>query len=59
MIHNVQCEKKSQMLKPEDLFELPSDIIRKKKRLEPKSTKKQMDDFMVKYQSMTNKKTLK
>jgi hypothetical protein len=59
MIHNVQCEKKSQMLKPEDLFELPSDIIRKKKRLEPKSTKKQMDAFMVKYQSMTNKKTLK
>lgn len=55
----MQCEKKSQMLKPEDLFELPSDIIRKKKRLEPKSTKKQMDDFMVKYQSMTNKKTLK
>jgi hypothetical protein len=55
----VQCEKKSQMLKPEDLFELPSDIIRKKKRLEPKSTKKQMDDFMAKYQSMTNKKTLK
>lgn len=59
MIHNVQCEKKSQMLKPEDLFQLPSDIARKKKRSEPKSTKEQMDSFMAKYQSMTNKKTLK
>ena len=55
----MQCEKKSQMLKPEDLFQLPSDIARKKKRAEPKSTKEQMDAFMVKYQSMTNKKTLK
>ena len=59
MIHNVQCEKKSQMLKPEDLFELPSDVIRKKKRAMPKSTKEQMDAFIKKYQSMTNKKTLK
>jgi hypothetical protein len=59
MIHNVQCEKKSQMLKPEDLFKLPSDNARKKKRAEPKSTKEQMDAFMSKYQSMTNKKTLK
>ena len=55
----MQCEKKSQMLKPEDLFQLPSDIVRKKKRAEPKSTKEQMDAFMKKYQSMTNKKTLK
>jgi hypothetical protein len=47
------------MLKPEDLFELPSDVVRKKKRAEPKSTKEQMDAFMKKYQSMTNKKTLK
>jgi hypothetical protein len=55
----VQCEKKSQMLKPEDLFQLPSDIARKKKRAEPKSTKEQMDSFLEKYNSMTNKKTLK
>jgi len=47
------------MLKPEDLFKLPSDIARKKKRAEPKSTKEQMNSFMAKYQSMTNKKTLK
>ena len=59
MIHNVNCTKKSEMLKPEDLFELPSDIKRKKKRFEPKSTKEQMESFEKKYKSMTNKKAYK
>jgi hypothetical protein len=47
------------MLKPHELFELPSDIARKKKRAEPKSTRKEMEAFLAKYNSMTNKKTLK
>lgn len=59
MIHNVQCEKKSQMLQPDELFKLPSDIARKKKRAEPKSTREGMESFLAKYNSMTNKKTLK
>jgi len=59
MIHNVQCEKKSQMLQPDELFKLPSDIARKKKRAEPKSTRDGMESFLAKYNSMTNKKTLK
>jgi hypothetical protein len=47
------------MLKPYELFQLPSDIARKKKRAEPKSTRKEMEAFLAKYNSMTNKKTLK
>jgi len=47
------------MLKPEQLFELSIDKQRKKKRDQPKSTREGMDEFMKKYQSMTNKKTLK
>tara|TARA_R100000935_G_C2793418_1_gene147065 strand:- start:167 stop:454 length:288 start_codon:yes stop_codon:yes gene_type:complete len=57
MIYNVQCEKKSQMLKPHDLFELPIDNLRKKKRDAPKSTIKQMEAFSEKYNKMTVKKT--
>ena len=59
MIHNVNCQKKSQMLRVDQLFELPSDIARKKKRAEPKSTPKQMQDFLNKYNAMTKKTTLK
>lgn len=59
MIYNVNCQKKSQMLKPEQLFELPVDSLRKKKRSEPKSTRAEMDNFMEKYKSMTKKETLK
>ena len=59
MIYNVNCQKKSQMLKPEQLFPLPVDDLRKKKRSEPKSTRKDMDAFMEKYKSMNNKTTLK
>lgn len=59
MIHNVNCQKKSQMLKPEQLFSLPVDNMRKKKRSEPKSTPEQMKAFLNKYNSMTTKKTFK
>nr|AKH47419.1 hypothetical protein [uncultured marine virus] len=59
MIYNVNCQKKSQMLKPEQLFPLPVDDLRKKKKSEPKSTRKEMDEFMQKYQSMNKKTTLK
>ena len=47
------------MLQPDELFQLPSDIAIKKKRAEPKSTRKEMETFLAKYNSMTNKKTLK
>jgi hypothetical protein len=47
------------MLKPEQIFPLPIDKIRKQKRDIPKSTREQMQAFENKSQSMTNKKTLK
>ena len=59
MVHNVQCQKRSQMLKPEQLFELPNDIKRKVNRDKPKSTREQMLAFENKVKQMTNKKTLK
>lgn len=59
MIHNVQCQKKSQMLKPEQLFELPVDKKREVERAKPKSTREQMEAFEKKVTKMTNKKTLK
>jgi hypothetical protein len=59
MIHNVNCQKKSQMIKPEQLFQLPVDKKRKLERSKPKSTREQMEAFNLKYQSMTKKMTLK
>ena len=59
MIHNVNCQKKSQMLKPEQLFELPVDQKRKIERAKPKSTREQMEAFKLKAESMTKKTTLK
>jgi hypothetical protein len=59
MIHNVQCSKKSQMIKPEQLFELPVDKKRQVERAKPKSTREQMEAFKSKYESMTKKTTLK
>ena len=59
MIHNVQCSKKSQMIKPEQLFELPIDQKRQVERAKPKSTREQMEAFKSKYESMTKKTTLK
>jgi hypothetical protein len=59
MLHNVNCQKKSQMLKPEQLFSLPVDNARKKKRSEPKSSPKEMKAFLDKYNAMMHKKTFK
>tara|TARA_B100000900_G_C20562750_1_gene709647 strand:- start:217 stop:360 length:144 start_codon:yes stop_codon:yes gene_type:complete len=47
------------MLKPEQLFKLPVDRQRIKERDKPKSTRKQMEAFRDKHESMTNKKTFK
>lgn len=59
MIYNSQCKKKSHMLKPHQLFELPIDQKRKQKRLAPQSTEKRKNAFLKKYNSMTKKTTLK
>jgi hypothetical protein len=44
MIHNVNCSKKQQMIKPENLFPLPQDNRLKKS----KSTKEQYEKFLKK-----------
>lgn len=44
MIYNVNCGKKSQMLKPESLFPLPQD----KNTAKVKSTKEQYQEFLEK-----------
>lgn len=59
MIHNSQCQKKSQMIKPHQLFKLPVDERIKKRKSKPQSTEKQKNDFLKKYASMTKKTTLK
>ena len=59
MVYNVNCQKKSQMIKPEDLFELPVDKARKKKRSQPKSTPEQFEAFKKKYESAIPQKTFK
>ena len=59
MIHNANCQKRSQMIKPEKLFELPIDRLRKKERDKPKSTDEQRRAFEQKIKGMTVKKTLK
>ena len=43
MIHNVNCSKKSQMVKPEDLIKLPQDKV--KLNQGPKSTRKEFEEF--------------
>ena len=59
MVYNVNCQKKSQMIKPEDLFELPVDRKRKSAKGKPKSTKQQYEAFLEKTQSATEQKTFK
>lgn len=49
MIHNVNCSKKSQMVKPEDLIKLPQDKV---KKLQPKTSKEEFE----KYQELINSK---
>lgn len=46
MIHNVNCTKKSQMIKPEKLFPLPQDKLAKSQG--PKSTIEQFEAFKEK-----------
>jgi len=46
LIHNVNCSKKSQTIKPTDLFELPQDKLVKMKKFEPKSTPEQLNKFL-------------
>ena len=46
MIHNVNCQKKSQMIKPEKLFPLPQDKYLKPSQ--PQSTPEQFKKFLEK-----------
>ncbi|BAQ92579.1 hypothetical protein [uncultured Mediterranean phage uvMED] len=43
MIHNVNCQKKQQMIKPEKLFPLPQDKFNKAQK--PKGTEKDYNNF--------------
>jgi len=53
MVYNVNATKKSQMISPEKLFELPQDIYAKMEKMKPKSTKDQYESFMEKVKSST------
>jgi len=53
MIHNVNCTKKSEMKKPEELMKLPQDKINKNK-IEPKSTREQFEKFWARVQRAHN-----
>tara|TARA_R100001510_G_scaffold34511_1_gene31010 strand:- start:4386 stop:4562 length:177 start_codon:yes stop_codon:yes gene_type:complete len=43
MIYNVNCQKKSQMIRPDKLFPLPQDVYLEKGK--PHSTKEEMEAF--------------
>lgn len=51
MIHNVNCTKKTQMIKPESLFPLPQD----NRPSVPKSSKEQYEKFLAKVEGINNK----
>ena len=51
MIHNVNCSKKSQMLKPESLFRLPQD----NRPSTPKSSQEEYEHFLAKVEAAKNK----
>ena len=53
MIHNVNCTKKSQMVKPHELFELPQDNVKKKTA---KSTREEFEKFRNLVNSSLNRK---
>jgi hypothetical protein len=53
MVHNVNCTKKSQMIKPHELFELPQDNI---KRKTAKSTREEFERYRDLVNSKLNKK---
>ena len=46
MIHNVNCQKRQQMIKPEKLFPLPQDKLAKSKK--PKGTEQDYKNFKEK-----------
>jgi len=50
MVHNVNCQKKSQMIKPEKLFPLPQDKYLKPSK--PRSTPEGFKTFLNKVRSM-------
>ena len=54
MIHNVNCGKKSDMIKPSELFELPQDNIEINKPV--KSTREEFEKFQELVNSKLNKK---
>ena len=53
MIHNVNCSKKSQMVKPENRIQLPQDKV---KKLKPKTTKEEFESYAKLVNSKLNKK---
>jgi hypothetical protein len=50
MIYNVNCQKRSQMIKPDKLFPLPQDVYLE--RGKPKSTADQMVAFKKRVEGM-------
>ncbi len=53
ILYNTNATKRSQMVKPEDLFKLPQDKISRKGK--PKSTKEQYQAFLKKVENATKK----
>ena len=56
MIYNVNCQKKSQMIKPDKLFPLPQDVYLEKGK--PKSTKEEQEAFEKRVSKANFKKKL-
>ena len=54
MVYNSNATKRSQMVKPEQLFTLPQDKI--KSQGKPKSTKEQYEAFSAKVDQLNSKK---
>tara|TARA_B100001059_G_scaffold65407_1_gene61657 strand:- start:1217 stop:1396 length:180 start_codon:yes stop_codon:yes gene_type:complete len=45
-MHNINCSKKNQTIKPTDLFTLPQDKLVEKRKFEPKSTPEELSKFL-------------
>jgi len=50
LIHNVNCQKRNQMIKPEKLFPLPQDKYIKKQT--PRSTREDFESFLEKVRNV-------
>lgn len=57
MIYNVNCNKKSQMIKPDKLFPLPQDVYLE--RGKPQSTLEQQKAFEERIKNMKFEKKIK